>query len=137
MPNEPEVAARPSEKKRVEDFSSHYANNVHLEPSAWDLKLIFGQLELTLDPTKELVLQHSAITVPWAQVKMLAYLLQVHIAMHESNMRRITVPAGLIFKIKGDMPLEFAQQFGENAAVLWQKLGGNYDNFIDENPEAE
>jgi len=57
--NEQEVAARISEKRRAEDFSSHYANNIHLEPSGWDLKFLFGQLDLNLDPTKVLVLQHS------------------------------------------------------------------------------
>jgi hypothetical protein len=135
--NEQEVAARISEKRRAEDFSSHYANNIHLEPSGWDLKFLFGQLDLNLDPTKELVLQHSAITLPWSQAKMLAYLLQVHIAMHESQMGRVTVPQGLIFKVKGDMPPDFTQQFGDNAAALWEKLRANYDNFIEENPEAE
>jgi len=57
--------------------------------------------------------------------------------MHESQMGRVTVPQGLIFKVKGDMPPDFTQQFGDNAAALWQKLRANYDNFIEENPEAE
>jgi hypothetical protein len=135
--DEQEVTARPSERKRADDFSSHYANNVFLEASAWDLKCIFGQLDQNLDPNKEIVLQHSSITLPWAQVKMLAYLLQVHLAMHENRTGKVMVPQGLIFKVKGDMPADFQQQFRENTEALWQKLRSLYDAFIEENPEAE
>jgi hypothetical protein len=135
--NEQEKEAPKTEKRRAEDFSTRYANNVYLEPSTWDLKFIFGQLDLSLDPTKELILQHTAITLPWSQAKMLLYLLQVHIPMHEAQMGRVPVPTGLIYRVKGDMPPDFEQQFGENAAALWKKLRDNYDNFIEDNPEAE
>ena len=31
--------------KRIEDFVSRYANNVNLEISVWDLKLLFSELQ--------------------------------------------------------------------------------------------
>jgi uncharacterized protein DUF3467 len=132
-----ETTSRGSDKRRSEDFVNRYANNVFLESSAWDLKFIFGQLELNLEPGKEIIIQHSGIALPWPQVKMLAYLMQVHIAMHEARIGKINVPEGLIYKVKGEMPPDFAEQFTREPEALWSKLRAMYDAFIEENPESE
>lgn len=64
-----------------EDYASSYANSVYLEPSTWDLKMIFGQLDQSVDPN--VVEQHSAITIPWAQAKILSHFLRVQLAAFE------------------------------------------------------
>lgn len=81
--------------ERVEDFYTDYANNVYLESSAWDLKLIFGQLDQSTNPvTTE---QRAAITIPWSQAKILNYFLGIHIRAHEMDTgARITIPKNVI-----------------------------------------
>lgn len=138
MPAEQQETARTiTERRRTEDFVTRYANNAYLEASAWDLKFIFGQVDQTVDPTREVVLQHTSLTMPWPQVKMMTYLMQVHIAMHETRIGKVNVPSGMIYKVTGDMPSDFREQFPEGAEELWQKLRALYDTFIEENPEAE
>src|SRR3990167_11504158 len=63
--------------QHTDDFISLYANNVQFEQSAFDLKLIFG--ELNQAGGKALVDQHSSMTIPWGQAKLLLYYLQVNI----------------------------------------------------------
>jgi hypothetical protein len=67
--------------ERVEDFYTDYANNVYLEGSVWDLKLIFGQLDQSSGSA--ITEQRAAITIPWRQAKILNYLLSIHIRAHE------------------------------------------------------
>jgi hypothetical protein len=71
-----------------------YANNVYYESSSWDLKLIFGQLDQTGGKVK--VVQHSAITVPWAQAKLMVYWLKGQIEAHELVNGKIHVPPPVI-----------------------------------------
>lgn len=67
--------------ERTSDFTSTYANNVVLEASAWDLKMIFGQLDQSKEPN--LVKQHLAVTIPWTQAKLLLFFLHVHVKAEE------------------------------------------------------
>ena len=87
--------APPSGFERVEDFYTDYANNVYLEGSVCDLKLIFGQLDQSTSPvTTE---QRAAITIPWRQAKILNYLLSIHIRAHELDTgSSITIPKSII-----------------------------------------
>jgi hypothetical protein len=75
-------------------FSVEYANNVQLESSAWDLKLTFGQLNqsegnVTVD-------QHTEITLPWPQAKVLSYFLRAHLLAYEFENGEIVVPKSAI-----------------------------------------
>jgi hypothetical protein len=67
--------------ERTENFISTYANNVFLESSTWDLKLIFGQLDQSSAPNT--IKQNVAVTLPWAQAKLLLYYLRLHIEAEE------------------------------------------------------
>ncbi len=80
--------------ERADDFSAVYANNVQFEASVWDLKIIFGLLEQSISPLA--VKQHTSVNVPWAQVKLMAYYLQVNLVFHEAQHGRIPLPEGLI-----------------------------------------
>ena len=73
-----------------DDLFSEYANNSHFEPSVWDLKILFGQLHPSSG--KGSVDWHAAITMPWAQAKLLSYFLRVNIAVHEFRFGKIAIP---------------------------------------------
>lgn len=78
----------------AEDFTEAYANNVYFETSAWDLKLIFGQLDQSGGKVR--TVQHTAITLPWTQVKILSYWLRGHIEAHEMVNGKIPMPPSII-----------------------------------------
>jgi hypothetical protein len=63
------------------NLESVYANNSRFESSVWDLRVLFGQLEQHTG--KEVIDWHTAVTLPWMQVKILIYYLRVNLAVHE------------------------------------------------------
>jgi hypothetical protein len=82
---------------RGENFESLYANNVQFQPFEWDLKVIFGELDVLPDKPNELVVeQHTAITIPWLQAKLAVYYLSLQVAVHEMTHERIRIPTALI-----------------------------------------
>src|SRR5208282_3259713 len=95
----PEKGATPNpplDFRRLPDdqFFEAYANNVVFESTAWDLRLIFGKMDLAKGAN--VIVQHSAMTLPWSQVKAGIYLLQVHLALHELINGKVYVPKGVI-----------------------------------------
>jgi hypothetical protein len=82
------------EIRRKDDFVSKYANNVQLELSVWDLKFIFGELQQHTG--QEVVEQHTSITLPWAQVKLLSLYIQLNLIFHEKTNGRISIPRHLL-----------------------------------------
>ncbi|MGA2148679.1 MAG: hypothetical protein ABSH49_27360 [Bryobacteraceae bacterium] len=84
MPDDP--TEKPLEKlafTRDEDFVSLYANNVQYEPSVWDLKMVFGELDQSKGPSA--VEQHTAITLSWPEAKIAAYFMLLHIVGHQAR----------------------------------------------------
>jgi hypothetical protein len=71
-----------------------YANNVLYEASVWDLKFIFGQLDQSEGRLR--VVAHSAITVPWIQVKLMTYWLRGQIEAHEKVNGKINIPLAVL-----------------------------------------
>lgn len=71
-----------------------YANNVYYESSAWDLKLIFGQLDQSEGKVR--VIQHTAITMPWALAKLTIYWLRGQVEVYEAVHGPIAVPTAVI-----------------------------------------
>jgi hypothetical protein len=110
------------EYKRAADFSSKYSNNVFLEGTSWDMKLLFGEVDL--HEGANTVVQHTAITLPWPTIKILTYFLQLHLIAHEAENGRITIPKGVIPAIPKD---------AEGQAKLVLSL---YENFVKANPET-
>ena len=70
-----------------------YANNVNFESSVWDLHMIFGVFDQTPDaaPFKQL----GSVRIPWRQAKIMAYMLAMNIAFHETSNGAINVAPGL------------------------------------------
>jgi hypothetical protein len=123
----------PLNTSRSEDFANKYANHVQFELSAWDLKLIFGQQEQFLGPNA--VLQHTAVVLPWPQIKIMAYLLQVNLAVHEQLNGRVHVPGGII--PDPERIIAGAAQFRDSDSEAIKRLMiERYEAFVKENPEA-
>jgi hypothetical protein len=90
MPDETNQAPGQDPLQLSEDFFSAYANQVRFETSAWDLKILFGQVDQTGGTA--VVEWHTAITIPWAQAKIGVYTLQAHVAGFEAFYGKIQVP---------------------------------------------
>lgn len=122
------------EYKRDEDFFSGYANNVHVESTVWDVKLTFGQTDTFLGPN--VVVQHTAITIPWSYAKMLVYLVQTHLAHRESEDGHVPVPKGLLAPPPTELPKEGTEHLKhpEDSLAAVQKL---WKEFIEANPELK
>ena len=71
-------------------YDSVYANNVYVEISEPDLKLIFGLLHQSFitNPTVD---WHTAITIPWVRAKIFCYYLSISIASHEAEFGNIKI----------------------------------------------
>lgn len=91
QPQQPQPPA--VEFKRNEDFEALYANNVQAEISVWDLKVIFGMLDQSVVPNR--VLQHTSVTVPWAQAKLFLYYLEVALYLHELQNGKVLIPPAI------------------------------------------
>jgi hypothetical protein len=81
-------------RKKTDDFTARYANYSHLESSLWDVKIYFGQTDQAAG--QNVVPVNAAITLPWPQIKVLSYFLQIHLAGYELENGRIKIPAGII-----------------------------------------
>jgi hypothetical protein len=93
-------------KTSFDEVKAEYANNTSLQPSVWDLKLFFGQWYQAMDGKSE-VDWHSAVTIPWAQAKLLAHYLKVNVAVYEGINGKIKIPADMkpkLSEITGDSP---------------------------------
>lgn len=116
---------------RSEEFVVKYANNVQFELGPWDLRMLFGQLESAIGPNG--VMQHTAITMPWPQVKIMSYFLEINLMIHEHLNGRVTVPGGII--PSPDVIKIGSGQFGDEETVEKLMLA-RYEDFIKTNPEA-
>jgi hypothetical protein len=76
---------------RVEDFVAAYANNIQLQPSVWDLKLVFGELDQS-SGRADVVEQHTSVTLSWPEAKLLHYYLALALLGHELEDGKIYLP---------------------------------------------
>jgi len=113
---------------RAEDFIVDYANHTLLESSNWDLRITFGHLDQSLGPNN--VVQTTAVTIPWAQAKVLHYFLTLHLIGHEGEYGRLIIPPGIINEFPKDAPLEVNKE-------AFQKAAKFAEEFMAENREAK
>ena len=119
--------------KKSEDFEERYSNNVLLESSLWDLRLIFGKLDQQVPGN--VIDQFCAITLPWAQAKVLHYFLGIHLAGHELHNGRVQIPTGIIPAVPDSLTADFASD--PKSQEIHDVFKAAYDEFIAENPEAK
>jgi hypothetical protein len=125
---------QPIDYKRLpeDEFFEDYANNVFLQSTAWDMKLIFGKIDLSKGPNT--VVQHAAMTLPWAQIKAGIYLLQIHVAVHEMVNGKIRIPKGVINPpVPPTEDQEKTVPHAKEAFTIIQEL---FRQFCEANPES-
>lgn len=137
MSTEKEIPQPPTKSKDIErqrsgEFESKYANHVWLESSTWDLRLTFGEYDSALG--ENAVSQHTAITLPWPEVKVLAYLLQVHLTLHEADFGRLLLHSGAINPVPEEVPKEFENN--PSMVRAYKMMRQLYTEFIAANPEV-
>ena len=87
--NEKDIRNPPSENENMEVV---YANNSHIDGTIWDLQIVFGEYS----PRTREVDWHTTVTMPWAQAKLMAYFLQVQVAVYEFGHGEIRIGSNLI-----------------------------------------
>ena len=117
----------PATFERTQDFTEAYANNVRFESTVLDLKMIFGQSDLRTG--KEVVEQHTAITLPWPLVKIFIYFLTLNMMGHESQNGPITIPP-IHIPPPITPPTEEEQKQLVNAEALYERLKAFRDAFL-------
>ena len=123
----PEPTERP-EFTRGEDFTSLYANHVQFEPSVWDLKIIFGQLDQAKGPA--VVEQHTAITLAWPEAKVAAYFLLANMIGHQSKIGIIPIHNSVI-PVRPDSS---DPTLDEDSKGVVEYLAWVHDQFFGPNP---
>ena len=117
---------QPIQVERVEDFVAGYANNIQFEPSAWDLKIVFGELNQARG--KLTIEQHTSMTVSWAEAKMLSYYLQIQIAAYELQNGKIQLPKSVLPPEAAPVPAD--AQDKETAEILRQMVIKMREEFL-------
>lgn len=118
---------KPLDYKRSEEFESLYANNTQFESTLWDLKLIFGQVDLA----QGAIDQHTAIAMPWPQVQIAAYYLLINLNIHQANNGKIFIPPGVL-PPRPDP--EDPSVEGQNGKKLVEYLAWIHDQFFSATP---
>lgn len=129
---DPEQPAQQSiDYRTADDFTSRYANNVFLENTLWDLKLIFGQTDQRAG--LNVVVQFGSVALSWPQIKILSYYLRAHLASHEASNGRIVIQPGIIPAIPDKLPDGLTKQRG--ASEGFEAVRKLYEELVRENPE--
>jgi uncharacterized protein DUF3467 len=118
---------RNPEFRRTEDFVDVYANNINFEASTFDLKILFGQLNQSFDPN--IVEQHTAVTVAWAEAKLFLHFLGVQLAAFEEVNGKILLPAAVL----PAAPIEPDEQVAKaepKAVRVYQLIKRIHDEFV-------
>lgn len=106
---------------RTDDFISRYANNLRFQSYASDLQVLFGQSDM--GSGKEVIEQHTAITLSWSQVKLAIYYLTAQLIMYEEQMEVPVQIHPLLIPIAWpDEPPEVALKTDPNAKQTLERL---------------
>ena len=89
---------------RSDDREDVYANNIQFEWSIWDLKLLLGVLDQT--GGKLTIDQHTAVHLPWMQVKLMIYYLQINLHVYEAQNGKLKLPPDLLPPVPDPLPSE-------------------------------
>ncbi len=131
-PEEP-TASEPIDYRKTATFRNEYANNAFLEPSVWDLKINFGQLEQSIGPN--VVVQHTGISMPWNQVKVFSYFLRLHVLAYEQENGRIRMAKNIIRPVP--IPDKKTAKNFSKAMERHKIIMQLYEDFMAANPEAK
>jgi hypothetical protein len=109
------------------EIDAVYANNTLFEVSAWDLKIIFGQLDQHAPKTT--IDWHTAVTIPWTQARVLEYYLRANAAFYEKKFGPINLP----HQARPPAPVEPTEEQIKDdpqATELWQAYKKIYEEMF-------
>jgi hypothetical protein len=112
--------------RRDPNFVSLYANNVVVESTAFDMKLVFGVIDLRnpLDPAVD---QQAGVNLSWPEVKLLLYWMKVHLAAHEGENGKVKLPASVLpGEIPPNPPPPFDNAKGREAFELMRRMRAEF-----------
>lgn len=112
------------------ELAATYANNTLLESSVWDLKIFFGQWY-----NKPGVDWHTAVVLPWAQVKLLSHYLKVNLAVYEAQNGAVRVPSAMAQSLPE--PPEGTTHEERHIVELVQKMHREFFGLSQEGDNAE
>lgn len=81
------------ERQEIEEIAPVYANNTRFEPTAWDLRIFFGQL---MPSGRREIDWHTDVTIPWAQAKLMHLYLGINLGLYELENGKIKIPPGVL-----------------------------------------
>src|SRR5437867_6285025 len=87
------VTSDEAEGEEFEEIIPVYANNTRFELSAWDLRILFGQL---MPGGRGEVDWHTDVTIPWAQAKLMHLYLGINLGLYELENGKIKIPPGVL-----------------------------------------
>ncbi len=82
-----------TEHEQLEEIVPVYANNSRFEPTAWDLRIFFGQL---MPSGRQKIDWHTDVTIPWAQAKLMHLYLGINLGLYELENGKIKIPPGVL-----------------------------------------
>lgn len=85
QPNKPALSL-----ERKDDFESRYANVTRYESNVFDLKVLFGEIDLG-QTGKEIHRLHTGMTIPWSLVKLVIFYLNVNLILHEAQNGKVNI----------------------------------------------
>jgi hypothetical protein len=118
---------RNPEFHRTEDFAEVYANNVNFEPSVFDLKILFGQLNQAFDPN--IIEQHTAVTMVWTEVKLMLHFLTIQLAAFEEVHGKILLPPSVLPPAPQEPDEELAKA-EPRSVLIYQLIKRIHDEFV-------
>jgi len=90
-----ETSEAATHNNELDDIIPVYANNVRFEMTAWDLRILFGQL-MPISEGKGMVDWHTDVTIPWSQAKLMHLYLGINLALYERENGKITIPSAVL-----------------------------------------
>ena len=129
MGNPPTSVPTQDDFRRVAEFVDRYANNVQIQSTQTDLKMVFGMTDQVQGsvPARFIVDQHTGITMTWVQVKLVIYFLQLHLAGHEMENGKVKIPSRMLPPEPPEIPLPpFDNEQGRQAFDLIRRMRADF-----------
>ena len=83
---------REPESVRLDNFVRVYANSAQIEATAWDFRIIFGELRKSGDQDKKIIEQSVEVIMSPQHAKVLAEVLSKQVGVYEKRMGDINIP---------------------------------------------
>lgn len=121
-----------AEEPASQALTDFYANIVNFGATAWDVRLLFGQVIKRGE--QEEFEPRVAVTIPWLQAKVMSAYLQLNIFAYEKMSGKIDVPPNLLPSLPQPSPEITDPNFKAMTELLQKKLEQILATMSDLNP---